>query len=365
MSKDIKPCSAVSYGGQAVVEGVMMRGRKYFAIVCRRANGEIASTIEPVESYLGKFGSIRTPFIRGIVALVDSMVLGMKSIYYSSDIAMTDQLEEDNKKMAAQLAASEENISSKEPLDKKEAAKREKKLEKDRAEMKKAKAQLEGADNKVNGILIGVSSFVGFAIAIMLFMFLPILASKLVTNTIMGIPSDNKWAFSLVEGFFKLFIFLAYVWGISFIPDVKRIFRYHGAEHKTINAYEAGKELTVENIKPESTIHTRCGTSFILILICLTIIFFCFVPTENIAVRFALKLLFLPIIAGISYEIIKFSAKYSNSIFTRIFLAPGLLVQKITTQEPDDSMIECAMKSLQLVISKDEEENKVLEAVGQ
>ena len=342
-----------SYGGQAVVEGVMMRGVKHFAIVCRRMNGELVSTLEPVETYMGKFGHIKAPFLRGIVALADSMILGMKSIHYSSDIAMTDQLEEETKQKAAELESKINENKDENTVHKseKELKKLAKKKEKNIKEMEQAKAQLEGANNKVNGILIGASAFVGFAIAIVLFMLVPIFASKLVTNTIFNISTDNKWAFSLIEGVFKLGIFLLYVWGISFIPDIKRIFQYHGAEHKTINAFEAGKELNIENIKKESTIHTRCGTSFILILISITIIVFCFIPNDNIIGRFALKLLLLPFIASVSYEVIKLSAKYSKSIITRIFLAPGLFVQKITTKEPDEKMIECAMTSLKLVMN--------------
>ncbi len=345
MSKDVN--NKPSYGGQAVIEGVMMRGRKHFAIACRRANGEITTTLEPVESYTGILSRLQAPFLRGIAALADSMILGMKSLFWSSDIAMTDQLEEDNRKLEARLADAENPEA---PLSPKE----QKKADKLRREQEKAKKQLESAGSKVNGILIGASAFVGMAIAVALFMLVPIYLSGFLTNTVMHIPSSNKWAFSLVEGFFKLLIFFLYVYGISFMPDVKRLFRYHGAEHKTINAYEAGEELTPDKVRSYSRIHTRCGTSFILIVIAVTIIVFCFVPNENKLLRFGLKLLALPLVAGISYEIIKLSAKYPRSVFTRVFLAPGLLMQRITTQEPEDGMLECAIASLRLVAEEAE-----------
>ncbi len=331
-----------AYGGQAVIEGVMMRGKTHFAIACRRANGEITSTLEPVESYTGVFSRLQAPFLRGIAALVDSMVLGMKSLFWSSDIAMTDQLEEDNRKLEARLAEAGDPEAPLSPKEEKKAAKL-------RKEQEKAKKQLESAGSKVNGILIGASAFVGMAVAVALFMLVPIYLSGFLTNTVLHIPSSNKWAFSLIEGFFTLLIFFLYVYGISFMPDVKRIFSYHGAEHKTINAFEAGAELTPEKVRPYSRIHTRCGTSFILIVIAVTIIVFCFVPNENKLLRFGLKMLALPLVAGISYEIIKLSAKYPDSVFTRVFLSPGLLMQRITTREPDDGMLECAIASLRLV----------------
>ncbi|MBR4748930.1 MAG: DUF1385 domain-containing protein [Abditibacteriota bacterium] len=345
MSEDANKKPA--YGGQAVIEGVMMRGRSHFAIACRRANGEIRTTLEPVQNYLGGIGSYRTPFVRGVIALIDSMYLGMKSLFWSSDIAMTDQMEEEARQREEELAGSGDR-----ELSPKEAKRRERLLR----EQQKAKSQLDSAQGKANGILIGASAFVGMAVAVALFMLVPIYLSGFVTNTLLRIPSANKWAFSLVEGFFKLLIFFLYVYSISFMPDVRRIFSYHGAEHKTINAFEAGEELTPDRVRGYSRIHTRCGTSFILIVIAVTIIVFCFVPNENKLLRFALKLLALPLVAGISYEIIKLSARFPCSVFTRVFLSPGLLMQRITTREPEDAMLECAIASLKLVVDKDREE---------
>jgi len=330
MSKE--SCPSSSYGGQAVVEGVMMRGQKHFAVVCKKSNGEIVSTCENVESYLGPFEKLtKVPFIRGSVALVDTMILGMKSLFYSADIALADE------------------------ETKKEKEVDEKKAKTLNEEKEKAKEALAKSGNKVNGMFIGVSAFLGLAIGVLLFMFVPILLSRLTTNIMLNIDESNKWAFALIEGVFKFILFIVYVWGISFMPDVKRVFSYHGAEHKTINTYEACEELTVENVKKHSKIHARCGTSFILILICISIIIFCFIPNDNILLRLGLKLLLLPFIAGISYEAIKLSGKYKDSFFTKFLMSPGLLVQKITTNEPDDSMIEVAIKSLELVLEKDKE----------
>lgn len=327
-------CPITSYGGQAVVEGVMMRGMKHFAVVCRRQNGEIVSTCENVENNLGKFAKLmKVPFIRGSVALVDSMILGTKALMFSADIAISDE----------------------------EANKNEKENEKLKKQKEKAKEELEKSGNKVNGIFVGFSAFFGLLIGICLFMLLPVIIANFFPAL-----KDNQLTFSIVEGLIKFIIFIAYVVGISFMPDVKRVFRYHGAEHKTINCYEDNKELTVENVRSYTTINPRCGTSFLLIFIIVSIILFIFLPTPQqfvdskvlgILFRFLSKIILLPIVAGIAYECIKFSGKHKNSFFTRIFMKPGLLMQKITTSEPDDSMIECAIKSLQLVIEKDKNEN--------
>ncbi|MBQ0106181.1 MAG: DUF1385 domain-containing protein [Armatimonadetes bacterium] len=344
-------CPVTNYGGQAVVEGVMMRGKKFFAVSCRKRSGEIVSTCENVENNLGCFaGLIKIPFLRGIVALADSMILGTKTLMYSADIAIAD--EEENKQKNEAL--SEKDI---------------KKQKKQQKEAERAKNELKKSDNKVNGIFVGLSAFVGVAIGVCLFMLIPIIITKFVTGT-MPFLKDNWVLFALIEGILKFLIFVGYVWLISFMPDVKRVFSYHGAEHKTINCYEGEEELTVENVRKYTTINPRCGTSFLLIFISISIILFCFVPTPEvlgkifvsnavfvakigILVRFALKIILLPIIAGIAYECIKFSAKKPNSIFTKTIMAPGLLMQKLTTKEPDDSMIECAINSLKLVIDKE------------
>lgn len=331
-----KKCPVTNYGGQAVVEGVMMRGKKYFAVACRKQNGEIVSTCENVENNLGVFASwAKIPFLRGSVALADSMILGTKTLMYSADVAIAD--EEENKKESE--------------------TKTEKQLEKEAKDREKAKEELEKTGGKVNGFFVGFSAFIGIIIGVCLFMLIPILITKFTTGFFD--EKTNQLVFALIEGVFKFLIFIGYVWCISFMPDVKRIFRYHGAEHKTINCYEDGKELTVENVQKYTTVNPRCGTSFLLIFISISIILFCFVPNPaewgkfGILLRFALKIILLPFIAGIAYECIRFSGKHKDSIFTKTVMAPGLLMQKLTTKEPEDGMVECAIKSLQLVLEKD------------
>lgn len=330
-----KKCPTANYGGQAVVEGVMMRGKKYFAVACRRKNGEIVSTCEECKNNIGIFEKlIKIPFFRGFAALADSMILGTKTLMYSADIAIADE-ETENKK--------------------------EKKQQKIRENQEKAKKELEKSGNKVNGFLVGFSAFIGVIIGVCLFMFVPILITKLMSD-FLHLKID-RLTFSLIEGIFKFIIFIGYVWSISFMPDVKRIFRYHGAEHKTINCYEAEEELSVENVQKHTTVNPRCGTSFLLIFISISIILFCFVPNPQewgkfgILLRFALKIILLPIIAGIAYECIKFSGQHKDSFFTKTIMAPGLLMQRLTTKEPDDSMVECAIKSLKLVLEKENSEN--------
>ena len=329
-------CPIKNYGGQAVVEGVMMRGPKHFAVVCRKQKGEIVSTCENVENNLGWFSKLyKIPFLRGSVALVDSMILGTKTLMYSADIAIAD--EEENK--------SDDDTKS------------EKQKQKEEKELNRAKEELKKSDNKVNGIFVGFSAFLGLVIGICLFMFVPILITKLTTNIFHF--QANKYIFALIEGVFKLIIFIGYVWIISFMPDVKRVFRYHGAEHKTINCYENGEDLTIENVQKYNTINPRCGTSFLLIFISISIILFCFVPNPadwgklGVLYRFGLKIVLLPLIAGIAYEFIRFSGRHQKNLITRFFMAPGLWMQRLTTKEPDDDMVECAIKALSLVMEKD------------
>ncbi|MBQ7257651.1 MAG: DUF1385 domain-containing protein, partial [Abditibacteriota bacterium] len=321
-------CPVKNYGGQAVVEGVMMRGLKHFAVVCRKQKGEIVSTCEEVQNNLGWFSKLsKVLFLRGSVALVDSMVLGTKTLMYSADIAIAD--EEENKK--------------------EDDSKSEKQKQKEEKELNRAKEELKKSNNKVNGIFVGFSAFLGLVIGVCLFMFVPILLTK-VTESLFNIDR-NSYFFALIEGIFKFLIFIGYVWIISFMPDVKRVFRYHGAEHKTINCYEKGEELTIENVQKYNTINPRCGTSFLLIFISISIIIFCFVPNpENwgkfgVLLRFGLKIFLLPIIAGISYEFIRFSGRHQKNLITRFFMAPGLWMQRLTTKEPDDKMVECAIKA--------------------
>ena len=314
------------YGGQAVIEGVMMRGPKDFAVAVRRANGEIVTTKEDVESIFGKLKFLDKPFLRGTLALIDAMVLGMKALLYSSSIAFDD-------------------------ISEAEKAEKAKKKNEQAAAEGNTEAVLESAEpkkkNNVNDMVIGITMFLGLALGVVLFFLVPILIVKPLTTGMV------PWQRAICEGGVKITLFVLYIGGISFLPDIRRVFQYHGAEHKTINAYEDKVELTVENVKNYTKEHVRCGTSFILVVLVTSIVVFMFVHTWTWYLRLGYKLLLLPFIAGIAYEVIRFAGSRKDSIITKILVAPGLLMQKITTREPEPEMIEVAIKSLQSVLDRE------------
>lgn len=315
------------YGGQAVIEGVMMRGKNDFAVAVRRANGEIVTTAENVESMFAKLRWLKKPFLRGTLALIDAMALGIKALKFSTDIAMQDI---------------------------------------DAAEGKTATQQDGGkAPSKaVNDITVGAIMVLGLLAGVGLFFLVPILLTKLLNQRI-HVP----WQLTTIEGVIKIGIFVGYVAAISLLKDIRRVFQYHGAEHKTINAYEAGVELTVESVTQHTKAHVRCGTSFILVVLVTGVVVFALVadhlPYGSLTqhggsmkilssfIRWGYKLLLLPFIAGISYEVIRMAGNCKDSIFTKLVLLPGLLMQKITTREPEPQMIEVAIRSLQSVLEKE------------
>lgn len=321
-----------TYGGQAVIEGVMMRGKDNFAISVRKQDGEIISQTEPVPTLFKRLVWMKKPFLRGTLALIDSMYLGMKALMFSANIAMEDIEEEEAKKKGEETKPKSDH-------------------------------------GKINDIAVGFTMVIGMLFAMGLFLLVPIILTKLLRGL-----TETSWMLSIIEGFIKIGIFVGYVWLISFMPDIKRVFKYHGAEHKTINAYEAGVPLTVENVKEHTKVHVRCGTSFIFVVLLASILILIIVadhlPHGSLAdtsfasyfARWIYKILLLPIIAGISYEIIKFAGTRKDKLYTKLLLAPGLAMQKLTTEEPDDSMIEVAISSLKSVIDK---ENDAADCCGE
>lgn len=304
-----------------------MRGKEDFAIAVRRANGEIVTTAENVESKFSRLKFLKRPFLRGTLALIDAMALGIKALKFSTDIAMQDI-------DASEAESKPEEIKSKTP------------------------------SKAVNDITVGAIMVLGLLGGVGLFFFVPILLTKLL-NQHVQVP----WQLTAIEGLIKIGIFVGYVAAISMLKDIRRVFQYHGAEHKTINAYEAGVELTVENVSRYTKAHVRCGTSFILVVLVTGIIVFALVadhlPYGSLAqhgksmkilssfIRWGYKLALLPFVAGISYEIIRLAGNCKDSIFTKLTLLPGLLMQKITTREPEPQMIEVAIRSLQGVLEKE------------
>lgn len=335
----------VRYGGQAVIEGVMMRGRDSFAVVCRkRTDGEIVSSCEPIMSALRKLKWLNRPFLRGTLMLIDSMALGMKALMFSAEIAAADE----------QPAKSDDG----EPVAPKPWGN-----------------SLDRKQQVINSIAIGGAMVVALGLAVVLFMLIPTAVAwslKRWTETLPAITINLAWlniggwssleidarvvrrvVLGLTEGSVKLVMLVSYVSAISLWSEIRRVFQYHGAEHKTINAYEAGESLEVGSVQKYSTVHVRCGTSFLLVVIVTSIIVFAFIRWDTIVQRVLYKMLLLPLVAGIAYEIIQLAGRRKESKLLRAFLAPGLLMQKITTKEPTDDQVEVAIKSLKLVLESE------------
>lgn len=326
-----------NYGGQAVIEGVMMRGPKKFAVAVRRANKEIVTTTEDVDSTLGRFKWLDKPFLRGTLALIDSMALGIKALKYSADIAMADAEEE-----AAAANAPGDNPGDEAAVSKPEAGADQQEPQQTSADQKPKK------NSTINDLTIGITMVLGIALGVGLFLLVPILIVRPLTE------SWASWQRAALEGGIKLALFLGYVLLISLMKDIQRVFQYHGAEHKTINAYEAKVELTVQNVIEYGKAHVRCGTTFLLVVLLTSIFVFMFVSWDSIIQRFLYKIVLLPVIAGIAYEVIRFAGNCKESVITKILVFPGMLVQKITTREPEPEMIEVAIRSLQCVLEQEE-----------
>lgn len=290
-------------GGQAVLEGVMMKNRDKYAVAVRKPNGEIDVEVEEYKGVCGDKKFAKLPFIRGVFAFIDSLILGMKVTTYSASF-----YEEEDEK----------------------PSKTEGKLEK-----------LLG--NKADDIMMTFTVILSVIIAVALFMLLPLFLSDLLGKYI-----RNASVIAIIEGLIRILIFIAYIAGISLMKDIKRLYMYHGAEHKCINCIEKGRPLTVKDVKRSSRQHKRCGTSFLLFVVLVSVIVFFFIRVDNMALKLVLRIALVPVIAGISYEIIRLAGR-SDNIVVRIISAPGMWMQKLTTKEPDEDMIEVAIASVEAV----------------
>ena len=295
-----------SIGGQALIEGILMRGPKKQAIVCRTAEG-LVEKVDELKLLKDKYPIFGWPFIRGCVTFIDSMIKGMQALTYSAELVPVEDQEPD-------------------------------KL--DQWIEKHFEAE------KASKIVIGTAVVLGIALALFLFIFLPTLIVGLIKPLTQNLVLRN-----LSEGVVKIIILLAYMRLCCCVSDVKRLFSYHGAEHKTIFCYEHGKPLTVENVRTESRFHPRCGTSFLLVVVVVSILVNSVVTLTNSFARMGAHLLLLPVVVGISYEINLWCGRHDNWLSAALS-APGKWLQHMTTNEPDDSMIECAIRAMELVISR-------------
>ncbi len=297
-----------SIGGQALIEGILMRGPKKQAIVCRTAEGLVEKT-EELKLIRERYPILGLPLVRGCVTFLDSMVKGMQALTYSASLVPLEEQEEPDK------------------LDK--------------------WIEDHFPEETAQKLIIGVAVVLGIALSLFLFIFLPAFLTGLIRPL-----RTELFLRNLTEGLVRIAILLGYMKLVSAVGDVKRLFSYHGAEHKTIFCYEHGRELTVENVRKESRFHPRCGTSFLLVVVAVSILVNACVRVQNSFARMGCHLLLLPLVVGISYEINRWCGLHDNRL-SAILSAPGKWLQRITTNEPDDGMIECAIRALELVIPEE------------
>jgi len=288
--------AAYNYGGQAVIEGVMMRGQRSLAIAVRKSQGHIGMDGWEIKQPAKSYAFFRWPFVRGVVNLVDSLVLGVRTLIYSANQSL-DEGEE------------EESLSNTE---------------------------------------IAVTVAVSLGLGVVLFFLLPAFLAQMIKQWAPGRGLQN-----VLEGLMRIVIFMLYIIGISQVKDIQRVFQYHGAEHKTIFAYESGKPLTVENAGAMSRLHPRCGTSFLMLVIVVSILLYSLLPPLSMLQRLLSRLLFLPVIAGIAYELIKLAGRKLDNPLVAAISWPGLQLQRLTTREPDDGQLEVAIAALTRVLQDD------------
>lgn len=282
------------YGGQAVIEGVMMRGRKTMVTAVRRPNGDVAIDTQPLPAlYTNRMRKI--PLIRGIIVLIEAIALGTKILLYSANVS------------------------------------------------------LEKEEEKIPGRLIWLTIVVSLGLAIALFFVAPLFLARTINPFI-----QSTIVFHLIEGGIRLTIFIIYLKLMTLVPDIKRVFAYHGAEHKTINAYEEGVSLEVEAVRKYSTAHARCGTSFMFIVLIIAIFVFALIGRESLWIMALSRIALMPVIAALGYEVTYFGARHAKNILVRVLLAPGLWLQSMTTREPDDSQLEVALSALKKLIEIDQ-----------
>ncbi len=342
MSKQECVLKKTSIGGQALIEGVMMRGPQRTAMAVRHTSGEIR--MEQWDNDQKKrFAPLRWPFIRGIFNFIDSLRVGTKCLMKSAEMSGLEEELEDAMEDTIPADATEEERAAA------EAAREAKKA----ANKKKAGALM--------NVVMAIGMVLGVALSLVLFMWLPAVLFRALAPLCQSFLQENTPTYDVVRGIFegvmRLVIFLGYMLAVSRMKDIRRTFMYHGAEHKSIFCYEKGLPLTVENVRKQKRFHPRCGTSFMILMLIVGIFISILIPIDNTVIRTVVKLGLLPLTVGIGYELIKLAGRCDNWL-TRLISAPGVWVQHITTVEPDDDMIECAIKALEAVIPEDAEADK-------
>lgn len=305
-----KECFKTSVGGQALMEGIMMRGPEKICVAVRRPDGTLDMTYEDVKHHRWQ----KIPLVRGAAAMIENLVLGYRYLMHSAEVSMPEEAEEEPGRFEKWLG--------------------------------------EHAGPGVQNFFMALAAVCGGLLAIVLFMVLPTAIVGLIDRFL-----PLGWGKVVLEGALKIALFVGYLFLCTRMKEIHRVFEYHGAEHKTIACYEAGEELTVENVRHHRRFHPRCGTSFMILVLIVSILLFSVLPWGSTGLRVVLKLLLLPVVMGVSYELIKLAGRYDN-LFTRIISAPGLWLQRLTTFEPDDSMIEVAIAAVTPVLPDHPDEAK-------
>jgi uncharacterized protein YqhQ len=311
-------------GGQAVLEGVMMRSPHAWAIACRKPSGEVVTMSQPLERHSEKHKWMAWPIVRGVMTLGYAMSLGYRALRFSANVAIEEMMQDDS---ADHVETAGSTVLQKRSETQPSAAKT-------RAREKAA---------SISGWLAAGNVIISLAFFIFMYKYLPLLAATELkkANPALG----GQIVFNLVDGAVRLILFLLFIWGVSLFPDIRRVYEYHGAEHKTVFAFENGDPLETKAVQKYSTFHPRCGTSFLMTVMLISIGFYMLIPFTTFWARFASRIALLPVIAGVSYEIIRFAAKHRGSLFA-LMTAPGLWLQRITTQPPSDEQAQCAIVAL-------------------
>ena len=304
-------------GGQAVMEGVMMKNQEKYAVAVRKPDQEIVVETSTYEGLIKNKKIRNMPILRGVFSFIESLVLGMKTLTFSASFFEEEEEEKSGSRKAEKRAGAQKPAPTEEEQQKKE--------------------------KRQENALMGGTVAISIVLAVAIFMVLPYYISVFFQRFI-----TSQTLLALLEGVIRLTIFIGYVAAISLMPDIKRVYMYHGAEHKCINCIEQGMDLTVENVRKSSRLHKRCGTSFLLIVMLISIVFFLFIRVDNRILQLLLRLVLIPVIAGVSYEFIRLAGR-SDHMLVNLFSKPGLLLQRITTREPGDSMIEVGIASVEAV----------------
>jgi uncharacterized protein YqhQ len=298
-------------GGQAVIEGVMMRSLTGYSVAVRQPDGGVAIRKDRLNSITAKYKVLKTPVIRGSVMLIQSLILGIRALNYSASVSTSGA---------------------------------------------------EGEEETSNWAVAGSMGF-AFLLAVGLFILAPLGITNLIRRFLYA--GMSNFEYNLIDGLIRAVFFFVYIFSISFLDEIRRVFQYHGAEHKTVYTYEAAEDLTVENARGKSTLHPRCGTSFLLFVMVISILVFSLIPSSApFAVKFGSRVVLIPLIAGLAYEVIRFSARHLKNPVCRMLITPGLWLQRITTREPDDKQLEIAIIALREALMYDAVEDVKQAAVA-